>query len=94
MFADISQQLMNQASNKLARSVDPSDQLRNNLQPSVDLDSLDAFHKSFVNFRPVAVIKPQCQQSRVEMKQTQVSKVCSRSYTLLIGNPSLSTRLA
>ena len=69
MFADISKQLMNQASNELARSIDPGDQLRNNLQPRVDLNCLDPFNEGFVNFRPLAIIKPQCQQSNVENEQ-------------------------
>lgn len=58
MFSDIGKQLMDKTSDKLARSVDPSNQLRNNLQPRVDLNGLDAVNKSFIHVRPMPVVKP------------------------------------
>ena len=103
---------MNKSSNKLARSINPGDQLRNDLRkrvhnkndrnaelrklkrlknktwtlsmlkalfyrtktdlcpdlnpylkPCVDLNCFNSLHESFVNLRPVTIIKPQCQQS-------------------------------
>lgn len=63
MFANISEQLMYKPTNKLSRSVNPGNQLWNNLQPSINLDCLDTVHKSFIHLRPMAIIEPQGQQS-------------------------------
>ena len=63
MFAYISEQLMYEPTNKLSRSVNPGNQLWNNLQPSINLDCLDTVHKSFIHLRPMTVIEPKGQQS-------------------------------
>lgn len=73
MFANISEQLMYKPTNKLSRSVNPGNQLWNNLQPSINLDCLDTVHKSFIHLRPMAIIEPQGQQSTSNNKQDYIS---------------------
>lgn len=55
------------------------------LKPCVDLNCFNSLHESFVNLRPVTIIKPQCQQSdKVRHEETDVSVLISATPYLYI----------
>lgn len=55
---DIHQKLMDETAHELSLSVDSSDQLRDHLEPSIDVDGPHSFNQSFINFWPMPVIEP------------------------------------
>ena len=60
-LSDIHQQLMDEPADQLTLGIDTCDELGNDLEPRVDIDSADAFDQGFVDFGPVAVVEPQRQ---------------------------------
>lgn len=62
-FADLNEQLMDQPLHQRSGCVNAGNQLRNHLQPVVDLDALDAFSHDLVDLGPLPIVKPQRQES-------------------------------
>ena len=71
-FADIHQQLVDEPADQLPLSIDPGNQLRDDLEPRVDVDGADTFHQGFVHFGPVAVVEPQRQEPQRILQRTAV----------------------
>ena len=47
----------------------PGYELRDHLQPRVNVDGLNSLHQGFVDFREMAVVKPQRQKSERESER-------------------------
>lgn len=73
-LANVHQKLVDQAADQLALGVDAGNELRNDLEPSVDVDGPDTFHQGFVHFRPVTVVEPEGEEAEGVLEGTAVGK--------------------
>ena len=62
LLAHVGEQVVDELVDQPARGVDASDELRDHLQPGVDVDGANALHQSVVDVSEVTVVEPQCQQ--------------------------------
>ena len=71
-FADVHQELVDEAPDQLTLGVDTGDQLGDDLEPRVDVDGADALHERLVDFGPVAVVEPQRQEPQRILQRAAV----------------------
>merc|ERR1719209_974323 len=68
MLAHVGQELMDQSRYFHPWCVDPRNQLRDDLEPGVDVDGPQTFIQGFVHVVIVPIIKPESQQSQSVLK--------------------------
>ena len=74
-LSEVREDLVDESRDERAGRVDPGDELRDDLQPRVDLDGADAVVQRLVHLAEVAVVEEQRQQpQRVLLGRWQPSK--------------------
>ena len=82
MLAHISQQLMNQSRHLHPGSVDPRDQLGDDLEPGVDVDGSETFIESLVHIIVLSVVEHQRQQSQSVLQRGSTGESDGANKTL------------